>query len=698
MKFKKSKVLLMALALAFALVSVIGVIGWNQEVSANIAPANRGIVFPYLFSGDDWNAGFNQDTPLATGAWVEFDVTQVGTHSFQMVWTRADTRWRGDGGFITYLEPTNPSRLNVEVAAITIDGEPWVSNMVFGRRGTFWNNAQTTIFGNIPVPADSTVTSIPGYTIRTLNLQHLLGPVSAGSVVEIAIRVGPRPSAALDGGDVNQDNIVNAQDATWIRRIMTAVNPAQFITERNLSESGANVAGLGVGTNASLQRLRQYLAGIESDPSLLAQPEERYFIAFTFDDGPNGVITTAILDGLLALNNRPGVVCGRNGVDACAPGIGCGTVCGTQSRAKVTFYPMGVDGFQGGAGNPGAPTTSPALIRRMLQEGHAVDNHTENHNISPSTGIIRPGPEGTDSHGPQFSTRTHIENQMLLLHNRINASLPAGFTDFYGNVFGPGNPHTSFSFRPNHFTMSRDSHGVDTASNLVTHGPGGMPWIFGMIDPWDWTGHGASFMSDFLIYGALDWCGGSPSNQHCCTHINANPSTGFGFGQSPTRPPGLGVYPLTGWCAIRNSSYSGAADGGANGGVVLLHDGGLGWPRQPTVDVVLDVIPRLQAMGYHIVTVEQLFYYMDAEPEWIPSGMLPLWDGARQFNLGMPYSYWNAWTGAGAPMSGDDRGPGPREGQGSQFGVNGFVRRDQGDRAAWMAETGYVPNRIRRAP
>jgi hypothetical protein len=78
------------------------------------------------------------------------------------------------------------------------------------------------------------------------------------------------------------------------------------------------------------------------------------------------------------------------------------------------------------------------------------------------------------------------------------------------------------------------------------------------------------------------------------------------------------------------SNYTGAHDGNADGGIVLLHDGGLGWNRGPTIQFTRDIIPIMQGMGYHFVTVEQLFYYMNAEPQWIPAGASPgLGSGTR---------------------------------------------------------------------
>jgi peptidoglycan/xylan/chitin deacetylase (PgdA/CDA1 family) len=377
----------------------------------------------------------------------------------------------------------------------------------------------------------------------------------------------------------------------------------------------------------------------------------------------------------------------------------------------------------------------------MLEEGHAVCNHTERHNISLSTGILRPGPNGMDNHGPDNSLPVHIRREINDLNN--NRLIPAtnGTTDFYGNTYGPSNPHTTFSFRPNNFSMPRTAYGIDREMNNNR----GMPWIFGMVDPWDWTGHAASFMADFIMYGALPWCGGSPTGQHDCVRdgrarrcpvrpASSLPGNVPETSSSPVRgTPEAGLAPghiLTEWCAIRDSRYTGALDGGADGAVVLLHDGGMGWYRRPTVDVMSIVTPRLQAIGYHLVTVEQLFYYMNAEPVWLPQDMLPLWLGDYWYGTmpgflraptatmsGPPWNHalGNPGTLSVCPVTGatippntwwwaDSRTPQTtaREGQGSQFGYNGHVRRNQGNRAGWIAGQNwpgaqpYTPTRIYR--
>jgi peptidoglycan/xylan/chitin deacetylase (PgdA/CDA1 family) len=69
-------------------------------------------------------------------------------------------------------------------------------------------------------------------------------------------------------------------------------------------------------------------------------PRGRGRIAITFDDGPNGAHTTAVLDVL------------------------------RRHRAKATFFCVGE-----------AARSSPELVRRMLADGHEVGNHTLEHRI-----------------------------------------------------------------------------------------------------------------------------------------------------------------------------------------------------------------------------------------------------------------------------------------------------------------------------
>ena len=69
-----------------------------------------------------------------------------------------------------------------------------------------------------------------------------------------------------------------------------------------------------------------------------ALPEQRYFVALTFDDGPRRSTTPRLLDGL------------------------------RQRGASATFFLVGEEA-----------AAAPELVRRMQQEGHQVGNHTWSH-------------------------------------------------------------------------------------------------------------------------------------------------------------------------------------------------------------------------------------------------------------------------------------------------------------------------------
>jgi len=340
-----------------------------------------------------------------------------------------------------------------------------------------------------------------------------------------------------------------------------------------------------------------------------------YYIALTFDDGPKSSFNPAfpdlppsggtdkVLDALLALNNRPGVVCGKNpeqfGVLPCRPGIGCGKVCGSISRVNVTFYVNGGNNTLMEAWNHPIPAS--AMLKRILAEGHEIANHTTTHMIQPT------------------SSHTDIRNQIETTENRINeavrfdfdATIASGvndydikpsnavyteFTDFYGRTYSAENLFKSKSFRPNEFTMGVGFSGVDRDF----FGPGQhLPWIFAGLDVDDWRGHTAEQMAYYLLHG----------NKICELCDGKWCSIGLPYG---IQFPG-----------VKNKSDA------ADGGIVLLHDGTKSF--QQAVNLLPLIVPQLQEMGYHFVAMENIFEYMNAEPEFIPmSGLKPgKGDGTR---------------------------------------------------------------------
>jgi len=381
--------------------------------------------------------------------------------------------------------------------------------------------------------------------VMTAGVLAAFGPLDVVALVEDA------------RGRIRGENHINAADATALRRYLaTGTEPTIFVRD-NAYVVGGDVIG-----QADLDAIRTYIAGGELPP---LRPTG-YFIAITTDDGPHDVHTLSMLNHMSNLNNRPEVVCGMNGLIACVPGQRgrydyCRTPhivpCGTQSRAVMTFYVTAMPGIRGWwTPDPNDPVqpTARALMRRMLEDGHAICNHTYDHMMSMG-----------------MSRDAIINNQILptnvAIQQAVHGVTPV--TDFYGRTWSNSNPYPPFSFRPNYFNMAPQWVGADEAT--------GQPWMFAGLDVDDWRGHTAREMADFIIHGTLSSC-----SRGCA------------------------------WCSITGIAHGGAANGGANGGVILIHDNTSAGAR--AAEFVAIVTPELQAMGYHIVTVEQLFYYLDAEP------------------------------------------------------------------------------------
>ena len=327
-----------------------------------------------------------------------------------------------------------------------------------------------------------------------------------------------------------------------------------------------------------------------------------YYISLTFDDGPKLSFNPAfpdlppsggtdkVLDALLALNSRPGVVCGKNpaqfGVLPCAPGVGCGKVCGTISRVKVTFYVNGGNNTLM-EGDHNHPRNSSPLMKRILAEGHEIANHTTTHLLQPTSShaAIRTEIETTELRINQAilfdleATRAKVEGDWQITPN---TAVYSEFTDFFGRTYSMDNRFRSHSFRPNEFTMGPGFTGIDRDF----FGPGEhLPWIFAGLDVDDWRGHTAEQMAHYILYG----------NAPCssCPIWCSIGSTGIQF-------PGV-------------MKERGAADGG----IVLLHDGTKSF--QAAVDLLPLIVPQLQELGYHFVAMENMFKFMDSEPEFIPA-------------------------------------------------------------------------------
>ena len=357
----------------------------------------------------------------------------------------------------------------------------------------------------------------------------------------------PQPIGSL--GDVNGDGVISYTDATMLRAYIAASNKTAFLQQNSaFSLENANIGGHG-GNEASLALLRQYLAATNPSPDTLRIPKPNYYINISPDDGPQIYFNTTdkFLDAFLELNLRPEVVCGRNpeklGVAPCRPGVGCGTVCGTQSRAQATFFVMGRE-IAGIASNGGGNQNS--YLMRMLDEGHEIGNHSWNHdNLSQS----------------------QIDD--------CNAAVKAatiGAVDYYGNTYPSG--YTMKYARPPRFEVAPGSAPIDKNNNMA--------FIYSGLDGDDWRGHTAKTMADFILFGGgtCPQCGDNACN--------------------------------ISWV----SDYRGAASGGANGGVILLHDGG-GHDRTHSANFISQIIPPLQEMGYHFVTVDHMFKHQGLEPQWL---------------------------------------------------------------------------------
>jgi len=300
-------------------------------------------------------------------------------------------------------------------------------------------------------------------------------------------------------------------------------------------------------------------------------------MAITADDGPKDAQTVLYLDNLRTLNNRSQVVCGKNpaqwGIAPCRAGVGCGTNCGTVSRTHITFYVNGKNNSSFTEWN--MFTHGRPLAVRILQEGHELANHTTNHpylQTASSATIIA-----------EINETEDIINQALTRNFTVSWDLsqwtPTTTTDFYGRTYSAANRFKSHSFRPGYFSIGPGATGVDVQLN--------MPWIFAGLDVDDWRSHTAEEMGKYILDGI-----------HNCT-----------------RHPGA-------WCSIglpNGIPFEGVRGkaGAGDGGIILLHDGSGAFEAGATM--ITNIVPEVQSLGYHFVTVERMFEYMDAEPAWIPA-------------------------------------------------------------------------------
>jgi peptidoglycan/xylan/chitin deacetylase (PgdA/CDA1 family) len=339
-----------------------------------------------------------------------------------------------------------------------------------------------------------------GLAFALLAMPSVSGPASADTAVLY--------------GDADGNGVINSADVTMLRAYIAQGRPSGF---PGINRTNADVDGNGTIDINDVSRLRAYLAA--PDPASV-RLGPRYFISITTDDGPHETHTLTMLNHLRNLNARENVVCGQNGTEPCRSGTGCGTVCGTQSRAHISFYVMG--GEVTGHWTFTEPADfSRVLMRRMLEEGHSIENHTWSHLIA-------------HTHGREHIVTEEIARTNDVIRRAVHGQGPV--TDLYGNTWSDSNPYPIFSFRPNNFTMGAAFRHADTDT--------GQPWIFAGLDVDDWRGHTATQMLEWILNGSR------PLAQRPC---NCSAACNF----SSTWNDYAGV----------NNNVS-----AANGGVVLIHD------------------------------------------------------------------------------------------------------------------------------
>jgi peptidoglycan/xylan/chitin deacetylase (PgdA/CDA1 family) len=590
MKIKRLAALLVSLSLMIGMIVVVGS-GPADALEAN----RRGIGFIRMYSASpganaNWDGGVLQSTP---GAFINIDITTPGLHTLRVPWPRTDTMWAIDHTGVFFLRPGNPhpDALEVSLESLSIAGDVKVSRQrlsSFG--GSFWNGAgDTPLFGNIAVDTGVMLSGIPGFTMHRFGISdmsqagtgpdHLafgpsdtLGTIRQGDRVEITYRVGERPRPNY--GDVNGDGGISAADVTLLRRYIAATDKAAFIEangEFNIYNADAN--GDGRIDASDVTRIRRWLSLTTPGRWDMGPPRPKYYVSITIDDGPDNRFTGQMLDRFQALNNRPNVGCILYArPDFCAPpNIGCGILnCGkgedVVSRVYASFYILGIHINEQHQYGAGRGYE---LMRRAVREGHSIEMHGERHQP------------------PQ--SRTAAIELMRGQRAAINNALGDVTDNERGITYNALNPYVSFSYRPPTFATP----GVNFADRDEN-----VPWIFAGIDPDDWRGHTTAAMRTFII--------DRPPNQRGCGAE---------------------------WCNFATSSYGGAHDGGANGGFILIHDHG-GNGRQPSVNLLgssaEDLIPIMQAMEYHFVTVPEMYEFMDAEPMWMPAGGGRVNDWVRQ--------------------------------------------------------------------
>lgn len=395
----KSKVFGVAMLLAMVMVLVLlpsgAVYGQQSVLTPGIPNANRAFVYAYWYSHNGiphpnnpgpWDSGVTHaGYPTGDGPWRDFDITVPGTHSFTFTLWGPGPYFIDDNTSIFLLKPRSPqdTALNVTLESITVNGVTRVSNERFWFGGSHWNNRAGTYFGGqVNWPTMGTVSGTPTLDMWSWDLpgvgthipvdaygaragrSEIMGDAGPGDVYVVTIRVGG-PAAGSgtvnpDAGDINEDGVVNAADATMLRRYLsTPANLRDWFRQTFSFNSGnADVTGNQNLGEADLALLRAYLAA--ADPSTVPlgvqpltpppDPDPRnhpWLVAFTFDDGPHPVWTPMLLD---LAQEFP---CPRTG-----------------ETPRFTFYVLGRN----------INSRTLPIVERMVREGHHVENHSWGHN------------------------------------------------------------------------------------------------------------------------------------------------------------------------------------------------------------------------------------------------------------------------------------------------------------------------------
>jgi peptidoglycan/xylan/chitin deacetylase (PgdA/CDA1 family) len=374
--------------------------------------------------------------------------------------------------------------------------------------------------------------------------------------------------------------VINAADVTMLRRFIAQGNSNGL---SGFSLANARVLG-GSGTPGvnEVTHLRRFLAAANPADVLLGGGPP--LVALSFDDGPNTTHTVAILNYLQGLNNHADVTSGR------------------LAPVRVTFYITGdaIHHF---------PAILPTM-RRIRDEGHAIDGHSETH-----------GHLGNMSNAA-------ARNEILWGINLLSAAThPADWGDpLEGIGVRP------FSFRPPYFDTGINMAGLDTSLNA--------PFIMAGVDPDDWRpGHSAQIMANFILHGTLalgDPRGCTCSEWGCSIRTSMGPDGG----------PYRGAY--------------GENNRGAHGAHILMHDGG--GDRARTVASLSLFIPQMRAVGYEFVTVQQIYERQNITPCRFTAGWNTIpWGQGGGWSLTWPENFnrirWqgqnrvNDWARAGSPCA-----------------------------------------------